>query len=140
VESAVGSTEPSFAIVDASGALLAQGTPGAQPLGAAMALQSAPAPSEPGALALPGAEESAELAPGAEAPAEAEVEAEAAKEPFVEETVPETAAEPVAEARGQAESAPRAAVLGWVVLALWALALAALIAGAWLLIRRAQRE
>ncbi len=141
VERAVGSAaEPSFAIVDASGALLAQGTPGAQPLGAAMALQSAPAPSEPGALALPEAEESAELAPGPEAQTEAEVEAEAAKEPFVAETEPEAAAEPVAEARGQAESAPRTAVLGWVVLALWVLAVAALIAGAWFLIRRAQRD
>ncbi|NLF14643.1 MAG: hypothetical protein GX597_22875 [Anaerolineaceae bacterium] len=137
VERAVGSAaEPSFAIVDASGALLAQGTPGAQPLGAAMALQSAPAPSEPGALALPEVEESADLTPGPEA----QTEAEAAKEPFVAETEPEAAAEPVAEARGQAESAPRTAVLGWVVLALWALAVAALIAGAWFLIRRAQRD
>jgi|GEM_PF-1690796 len=141
VERAAGSAEPSFAIVDASGALLAQGTPGAQPLGAAMALQSAPAPSEPGALALPEAEESTELAPGPEAGVEAEVEAEAeaAKEPFTE-TEPEAAAEPVAEARVQAESAPRTAALGWVVLALWALAVAALIAGAWFLIRRAQRD
>ncbi len=147
-----GAAEPSFAFVDAGGALLAQGTPGAEPLGSGMSLRSAPAPSEPGALALPG--ESAEQTPEAqalkeapaevpeEAPAEvpeeapAEVPDELPDEAPAEEDVPEAATE----AETEAQPAPRTAALGWVVLAVWAIAIAALAAGAYLLIRHLRRS
>jgi hypothetical protein len=151
VERVLGTTaEPSFSFVDASGALLAQGTPGPEPLGAPMAMLSAPAPSEPGALALPGGEESVELLPVPEAAAEAEaakeapvaepeIMAEAEAEP---EMAAEAEAEPFAEAEEpgvQAGTTQGGAVLGWAVLALWAVIVAAVIAGLWLLIRRLQR-
>jgi outer membrane biosynthesis protein TonB len=127
VERAVGgAAEPSFSIVDASGTLLAQGTPGAEPLGAGAALRSAPAPAEPGALALPAPQESVEP----------EAAAEAAKEAPAEEAAPEA----TAEAEAQAESAPRSAGLGWMVLVLWLIVVAALLAGGWLLIRRTRRD
>jgi hypothetical protein len=124
---------PTFAFVDASGLLLAQGAPGPEPLGAQMAMQAAPAPAEPGALALPGGEESAQPTP------EPEAQAEALKDVPAEEEMP-AAAEPTAQAGIQAAAAPRTAALGWGVLALWVIVIAALAVGAWLLIRRLRRD
>jgi hypothetical protein len=136
--------EPSFSFVDASGALLAQGTPGPEPLGSPMAMRSAPAPSEPGALAMPAPEESVELVPQQEAEAQAEAAKEApaaeAEPETLAEAEPEVAAAAEAEEAGvQAGAALGRAVLGWAVLALWVLVVAAVIVGLWLLLRRTQR-
>jgi hypothetical protein len=124
-----------FAFVDSLGRPLAEGPAGAQPLPSILSERSqeiVPPEAEPGLQAVPGDE----VAPEAEAPAEAEEPGIGAAEAPADMEAPAAAA---AQAQPESGSWFRTAN-AWLLLLVWGVVVVLVVAGAFLLIRRAMEE